>query len=185
MELLRLAFCFFRIGLLSFGGGYSVLPLIEQYVVLENRWLTPEQFTDIITLSEVTPGPVALNAASFTGFMTAGFPGAVSATIGCVLPSLILVSVLAVIYVRHRNGMVLPRVLAMLRPAVCAVIFSSFFTIALSAFFGVPQLSEIAEGTLDPISLGLFLAAVLLLGNRKIHPVSVIFGAGLLGLLLY
>lgn len=185
MLMIKLVFCFFKIGLLSFGGGYSVLPLIEEYVVRENQWLTYEQYTDIITLSEITPGPIAINAASFTGYTSAGLPGAVAATLGCVLPSVIIVSLLSVLYVRYRNTKTFSGVLAMLRPAVCAVIFTSFITIALLAFFGISQLSEITDGTLNLISIGIFTAASLLLVTKKVNPVFVILGAGLLGLLLY
>ena len=185
MDLIQLAFCFFKIGLLSFGGGYSVLPLIEQYAVRENQWLTYEQYTDIITLSEITPGPIAINAASFTGYTSGGLPGAVIATLSCVLPSVIIVSILAILYLRYRNAKTLSCVLAMLRPAVCAVIFSSFITIALLAFFGVSQLSEITGGTINLISVGIFTAASLLLVTKKVNPVFIILGAGAAGLLLY
>lgn len=183
--LFRLALCFFKIGLLSFGGGYSALPLIEEYVVRENGWLTYEQYTDLITLSEVTPGPIGINAASFTGALTAGLPGAVAATVGCVIPSAIIVSLLAVLYVKYRNGKAFSSVLAMLRPAVCAVIFTAFVTIALLSLFGISSLATWKTAAFSLPSALIFAAALLLLFWKNAPPILVIFGAGLAGLLLY
>lgn len=185
MNLLKLAFCFFKIGLLSFGGGYSVLPMIEQCVVLENEWITYEQYADVIALSEITPGPISVNAASFTGYVSGGFPGAIAATVGCVLPSVLIVSILAAAYVRYRNAKTFSNTLAMLRPAVCAVIFASFVTIAALAFFGTSQLSEITVGSVEWRSVGIFIVALALLKMKKINPVFVIIAAGFAGLLLY
>ena len=89
---------FFLIGALSFGGGYASLPLIQKTVVEQQGWLTFTEFADVLTLSEVTPGPIALNAASFAGYRTAGFAGSIAATLGCTAPSCIIVSILAVLY---------------------------------------------------------------------------------------
>ncbi len=185
MEYLKLALIFFKIGLLSFGGGYSVLPLIEQYVIKDHGWLTYEQYTDIITLSEITPGPIALNAASFTGFTAAGFLGSVIATFACVLPSLIIVSTLAVLYIRFRSAPVFSSVLSMLRPAICAIIFSAFLTIALLAFFNVSDLAALASVKVNIPSILIFLAAFALLCTKKMSPIAVILLSGAVGLLVF
>ena len=122
MLYLALFFQFFLIGALSFGGGYASLPLIQNTVVEKQGWLTSAEFADILTLSEITPGPIALNAASFAGFRTAGITGSIAATLGCAAPSCILVSVLAVLYMKYRNGALFSNILAAVRPAVCAMI---------------------------------------------------------------
>ena len=88
---------FFQIGLFSFGGGYAAMPLIRQQVVELHSWLTPTQFTDIVTISQMTPGPIAVNSASFVGMQIAGIPGSVVATLGCVAPACVIVTVLAVL----------------------------------------------------------------------------------------
>ena len=100
MIYLQLWWSFVQIGLFSIGGGYASLPLIEHQVVEVHGWLTASQLTDIITISQMTPGPIALNAATFVGTRVAGLPGAILATFGCVLPSCIIVLTLAWLYTK-------------------------------------------------------------------------------------
>ena len=87
MIYLELLWSFFQIGLFSIGGGYAAMPLIQNQVVDVHSWLTMTQFADIMTIAEMTPGPIAINSATFVGIQTAGIPGAIIAAIGCVLPS--------------------------------------------------------------------------------------------------
>ena len=91
MILLKLFFSFIQIGLFSIGGGYAAMPLIQAQVVEANGWLTMNEFIDLITIAEMTPGPIAVNSATFVGIRIAGLPGAVVATFGCILPSLFIV----------------------------------------------------------------------------------------------
>lgn len=184
MLYLQLFLQFFLIGALSFGGGYASLPLIQGTVVEKQHWLTYAEFADVLTLSEVTPGPIALNAASFAGFRTAGIPGSVAATLGCAAPSCIIVSILAVLYMKYRKGAVFSQVLATIRPAVCAMIFSSFLTVAGLALFGTSVLSEIAMSMLNLAALLLFAGALLLMTTRKFPPVAVILLSGVCGVVL-
>ena len=87
MIYLRLFMSFLQIGLFSFGGGYAALPLIQEQIVELHGWLSQSEFTDLITISQMTPGPIAVNAATFVGIRVAGIPGAVAATLGCIFPS--------------------------------------------------------------------------------------------------
>ena len=98
MILLELFWSFFQVGLFSIGGGYAALPLIQNQIVDINGWLTLGEFADVITISQMTPGPIAINAATFVGLRLGGLPGAIIATFGCVTPSLIIVLILAMIY---------------------------------------------------------------------------------------
>ena len=91
MIYLHLFWSFFKIGMFSIGGGYAAMPLIQNEVVTLNKWLTLKEFADIITISQMTPGPIAINSATFVGIQVAGFPGAIIATLGCVTPSFIIV----------------------------------------------------------------------------------------------
>ena len=84
MSLLRLFFAFFQIGLFSIGGGYAIIPMISEQVVQSQHWLSAQEFTDIITISQMTPGPLAVNTSTFVGMRVAGIPGALCATIGCI-----------------------------------------------------------------------------------------------------
>lgn len=95
MIYLQLFFSFLQIGMFSFGGGYAAMPLIQGQVVQTHQWMTMSEFTDLITISQMTPGPIAVNSATFVGIKVAGISGAFAATIGCILPSCILVTILA------------------------------------------------------------------------------------------
>ena len=103
MILLQLLWAFVQVGAFSFGGGYAALPLIEEQVVKANHWLTAQEFTDIITISQMTPGPIAINSASFVGIRMGGIPGTLVATFGCILPSLIIVLLLSYFFFKYRS----------------------------------------------------------------------------------
>ena len=125
MIYLQLFLSFLQIGMFSFGGGYAAMPLIQGQVVTTHGWLTMSEFTDLITISQITPGPIAVNSATFVGLKIAGIPGAVVATVGCILPSCIIVTILARLYLKYRNLDLLQGVLKSLRPAVVAMIASA------------------------------------------------------------
>ena len=97
----QLFWSFIQVGLFSIGGGYAAIPLIQNQVVEIHPWLTMNEFTDLITIAEMTPGPIAVNSATFVGIRIAGLSGAVIATIGCILPSCFIVSFLAFIYYHY------------------------------------------------------------------------------------
>lgn len=103
MIYLQLFLSFLQVGMFSFGGGYAALPLIQGQVVKTHSWLSMSEFTDLITISQMTPGPIAVNSATFVGEKIAGIPGALCATAGYILPSCIIVTVIAKIYLKWRN----------------------------------------------------------------------------------
>ncbi len=100
MIYVQLFLSFLQIGMFSFGGGYAAMPLIQGQVVTGHGWLTMSEFTDLITISQMTPGPIAVNSATFVGLKIAGIPGAIVATAGCILPSCIIVTILAKLYLK-------------------------------------------------------------------------------------
>ncbi len=184
MILLELFWCFLQIGLFSFGGGYAAMPLIEHQVVDVHPWLSAVQFADVITISEMTPGPIAINAATFVGTRVAGIPGALAATCGYIVPSFVIVTLLAWVYTRYRSLSSVQGVLAGLRPAAVAMIASAAVTVLTLAFYGQRTLP--AETLLPrPVPALLFAAALLLLRWKKPHPVLVILGTGAAGVLLF
>ena len=122
-------------GALSFGGGYAAMPLIQAQIVTEHQWLSMSEFTDLVTIAEMTPGPIAVNSATFVGTKIAGVPGALVATAGCILPACILVTLIAKLYLKYRNIAVLQSVLGSLRPAVVAMIASAGVLILRNAFW--------------------------------------------------
>lgn len=185
MIYLQLFWSFLQIGLFSIGGGYAAMPLIQAQVVQNHAWLNMSEFTDLITIAEMTPGPIAVNSATFVGIRIAGIPGALIATFGCILPSLFIVSLLTFIYYRYKKLSVLQSVLASLRPAVVALIASAGISILLQVALGG---QEMTMANLNFIGLALFAAAFVLLRKFKWNPILVmcLCGAGnlLLGLLL-
>ena len=103
MNYLNLFWSFFQIGLFSIGGGYAAMPLIQNQVVDIHHWLTMAEFADIMTIAEMTPGPIAINSATFVGIQVGGIWGAVIATLGCVCPSSIIVMILASILNKQKQ----------------------------------------------------------------------------------
>lgn len=175
---------FFKIGLFSIGGGYAAMPLIQNQAVDVHAWLTMAQFADIMAISEMTPGPIAINSATFVGIQVAGLPGAIAATMGCVLPSCVIVMILASLYYRFRGLDIVQGILAGLRPAAVAMIASAGISLLILAVYGQRFLPEDLL-SLDEIALGIFLAAFFTLRKWKCRPLWVMAGSGLAGMLLY
>ncbi len=181
MIYLQLFLSFLQIGAFSFGGGYAAMPLIQNQVVQLHPWLSQSEFTDLITISQMTPGPIAVNSATFVGTRIAGVPGALAATIGCVLPSCILVTILAKIYLKYRNLSLLQDILKSLRPAVIAMIAAAGVSILVTAFWG----NDISSLHLDAIlsstnirAVGIFLLSLILLARFKMDPIHVMLLSG-------
>ena len=178
MIYLQLFLSFLQIGMFSFGGGYAAMPLIQGQVVTTHGWLTMSEFTDLITISQITPGPIAVNSATFVGLKIAGIPGAVVATVGCILPSCIIVTILARLYLKYRNLDLLQGVLKSLRPAVVAMIASAGILILKDAFWGSGK-SILLTGT-EWSMVVIFGICVLLLRKTKLNPVWVMVLAGVI-----
>lgn len=178
MIFLQLFFSFLQIGLFSFGGGYAAMPLIQGQVVTLHGWLTMSEFTDLITISQMTPGPIAVNSATFVGMKIAGIPGAVVATAGCILPSCIIVTILARLYLKYRNLDLLQGVLKSLRPAVVAMIASAGILILKDAFWGNGESMSFAGTEWSMVMI--FGICVLLLQKRKMNPIWVMVLAGVM-----
>lgn len=177
MTYLTLFWSFFQIGLFSVGGGYAAMPFIQHQVVELHPWLTLEEFAHVVAIAEMTPGPIAINAATFVGIRIGGIPGALTATAGCVLPSCILVLALAWAYYRFRGLALVQGVLAGLRPAVTAMIASAGVTlVGLALCVSQPGTGDI--GPLRLASLCLFAAGLALLRLRKASPLAVLARRG-------
>lgn len=184
MIYLRLLWVFFQVGLFGIGGGYAAIPIIQNQVVQAEGWLTAAEFGDLLAIAEMTPGPIAINSATFAGMHVAGVLGAIVATLGFVLPSLIIVTILAYSYYRFRNLTAMQTILKSLRPAVVAAIGSAGISLAILAFWGGEQFS-LAIDKLDWIAIGIFGVALLVLRKFKPNPVLVLLGAGGIGAILY
>ena len=179
MIYLKLFLSFLQVGLFSIGGGYATMPLIQSQVVDQYGWLTMNEFTDLITIAEMTPGPIAVNSATFVGIRIAGVPGALAATFGCILPSMVIVSILAFIYYRYQKLSALQSVLQSLRPAVVALIASAGLSILQTVVF---QGEAPAIQNINWAGLMIFAAAFYLIRKRKWNPILVMGLCGASGL---
>lgn len=184
MIYLELFWSFFQIGLFSVGGGYAAMPIIEHQVVELHSWMTMQEFVDIITISQMTPGPIAVNSATFVGIQIAGLPGAIIATLGCIFPSCIIVLTLAWVYSRYRNLSVIQGVLGGLRPAVVAMIASAGLSILVLSLWNGAAVS-LNPADLDWVSLLLFVGALFALRRWKLNPIYAMLACGGIGLVLY
>lgn len=171
-------FCFLKIGAFSFGGGYAALPLIQGEVVGNYGWLSMREFTDLVTISQMTPGSIAVNAATFVGTRLAGLPGAVIATAGCVLPACFIVTLVAKMYLKYRDMTLLSGIFDVLRPAVVALIAASGMDILMSAFWNHETLIALQDINLRMV--GLFLFSLLLLLKFRMNPILVMVAAGVI-----
>lgn len=183
MIYIQLFLSFLQVGALSFGGGYAAMPLIQEQVVNSHSWLTMTEFTNLITIAEMTPGPIAINAATFVGTQIAGVLGAVIATLGCILPSCIVVTLLAYVYMKYRNMSLLQGTLASLRPAVVAMIAKAGITILISAFFLDGTVTFIRQNVC--ISMIFFFGiALILLRKFKVNPILAMVLCGVANVIL-
>ena len=172
MIYLKLFLSFLQIGLFSFGGGYAAMPLIQEQVVSQHDWLTMTEFTDLITISQMTPGPIAINAATFVGSKIAGVPGSVAATCGCILPSCIIVTLIAWFYLRYKKMKMFQSVLESLRPAVVAriaILHTAFWTDGIVQFTATKWSMVVIFGI-----------CLLFLRKTKLNPVVVMMLAGVM-----
>lgn len=179
MIYLQLFLSFLQVGMFSIGGGYAAMPLIQSQVVASHGWLTMNEFTDLITIAEMTPGPIAVNSATFVGIRIAGIGGAVIATVGCILPSCFIVSLLAFVYYRYKQLSALQSVLACLRPAVVALIAGAGLSILNLVIFGGGAMSIDAVDWIGTVS---FLAAFIVLRKWNWNPILVMVLCGAAGL---
>lgn len=179
MIYLQLFWSFLTVGLFSVGGGYAAMPLIQSQVVAQHAWLTMGEYTDLITIAEMTPGPIAINSATFVGIRIAGIPGALIATFGCILPSCVIVSLLAIVYYRYKGVSALSSVLSSLRPTVVALIASAGLSILRQvAFEGKAEIGS----NLNGYGLILFLVALFILRRYHWNPILVMSLTGIAGL---
>lgn len=184
MTLLKLFISFFQVGLFGIGGGYAAMPLIQDQVINLHHWLDMQAFTDVVTISQMTPGPIAINASTFVGIQVQGVPGALIATLGCVLPSFIIVLILAYIYFKYKELSFIQNLLAGLRPAVVALIASAGVSILLMALFQTQKLPKNFD-TFDIKACVIFAASLFVLRKYKADPIKVMCAGGAVGALVY
>ena len=178
----QLFLSFLQIGAFSFGGGYAAMPLIQDQVIEKYHWMTMADFTDLVTISQMTPGPIGINAATFAGMKVAGLGGAVAATFGFVAPSLILGIILARLFFKYGDIGPIRGILNGLRPAVVALICAAGISFILLALWNTEAWPEDFR-QIDLRGLLIFVLALIAV-RRKLGVIRVLVGSGILGLLL-
>ena len=174
MIYLELFISFLKIGMFSFGGGYAAMPLIQRQVVTENHWLSMVEFTDLITISQMTPGPIGINSATYIGYtVTGNIWGAILATVAVSLPSFVLVLLISVFFARFKQNRYVSAALTGLRPVTIGLIAAA----ALVLMNG--------DNFIDYKSVLIFAAAFFLTWKYRWHPIGTICLAGFAGLILY
>lgn len=179
MIYLKLFLTFLKIGAFTFGGGYAMLPLIQQEVAA-NGWMTQDDIVDFIAISESTPGPFAVNVSTYIGMETGGIFGAVCATFGVVLPSFVIILLVAKAYERFKNSKTVIGCMTGLKPAVIGLIGSAVLSAAVSAFAVTKELVidiKFAAGVV-------FLVFLIFLLVKKINPIIIIFVSAVFGIIV-
>ena len=177
MVYLELFGTFFKIGLFTIGGGYAMLPMI-QADVLAKGWMTAEELVNFIAVSESTPGPFAVNVSTYIGAELAGLPGAFCATLGVVLPSFLIILLVAHFYLAFRSSRVVNGVMTGLRPAVIGMIGAAVVSVGQTVFLPV----GLAAVTAYPLACSLVIFALMaFLTHQKLHPIAIILLSALLG----
>ena len=170
----KLFVTFFKIGLFNFGGGYAMISFIQNEVVFKHAWLTTAEFTDVVAISQVTPGPVGINLATYTGYTAAdGVWGACVATLAVCLPSFILMLAVSKFFLKYRKAASVEAVFSALRPAVIGLIAAAALVLCNR------------ENFVDVKSLLFFAAAFVAVWKYKLGPISVIAVCGLAGWIVY
>lgn len=184
MLLIKLFFAFMQVGLFSVGGGYAAIPLIQEQIVNIHKLMTLEEFSDLITVAEMTPGPISINSATFVGMRIAGIPGVLLCTLGCIIPSFCICLILAHFYYKYRTVSGVQIVLGSLRPAVVSLIASAGASILMLGLFQA-ELGDIVLSNLRIVELVIFVVALVILRKYKVSAIAIILGSGVIGTVVY
>lgn len=194
MIFFKLFYTFFKIGMFGFGGGYAMLSLIQDEVVLKNNWISSAEFTDIVAISQMTPGPIGINSATYCGYAALmndvtmnpdsqvwlGILGSTVATVSLILPSLIMMILISAFFMRYRKHPVVEMVFSGLRPAVVGLLAAAALCLMTKDNFSSPETNAWQFW----ISVALFCATFIGTRKYKIHPILMICLCGIAGLLL-
>lgn len=176
MIIFKTMFSFMKIGILAFGGAYAAIPLIEKEIVEVQRWMSYQEFADLLALDELTPGPILINSATFVGMKVDGMAGAIAATIGCILPSCIISLIMFLIYRKYQRLSYMESALRTLKCMAIALIFSTLINIIHKNLF--------INSDINHVGIVLMLISFLILRKCKVNPVFIMIGCGIINLLV-
>ncbi len=182
MILLELFLTFVKIGLFAFGGGYAALPLIQQFVVVDKGWLSMVEMIDLVSISQMTPGPIAINSATFVGTKVAGISGAIVATLGNVTPQFILMMVLSYFIFRDKKIGFLDKMIKGLKPGIVGLIAVAALSMIVSSLFKNSVVSFIS---IEPLAIVCFVIAFYLFRVKKMDIILLIIVGAVLSAIVY
>ncbi|WP_416198746.1 MAG: Chromate transporter [Sporanaerobacter sp.] len=162
----KMFWTFFKIGAFTIGGGYAMIPLIQEEVVEKNGWLETDEFMDILAIAEVTPGPVAVNTSTYVGYKLKGIKGSLICTLGTILPSFLIILSIVTFLWQYRQNQVIDKIFLGIRPAVAALIFSAVYKLGKSMKLNWSKIAIAA-------------VTVLLIEGINISPIYIILVAAL------
>lgn len=169
---LHVCLAFLKIGAFSFGGGYSVLTLIESEIIQANGWLSPEDFVDIVAIAEMTPGPIAVNSSTFVGYNMFGIAGGIVCSLCTVAIPFIISLMVSASFARFRDNIYLKKALCGIRPAVIGLIASACISVGQTSIT-------------DWWSVGIFVIAFIMVWKLKVNPIITLLSCGMGGVLLF
>lgn len=179
---------FAKVGLLTIGGGLAMIPLLQDEIV-SRGWITLADFMHMISISEMTPGPIIVNLATFVGYRLGGVPGAIACTTGVILPSFVIVTLISSVLFRYRDSHLVSTLFAVVRPAVVGLIAGAGVHLARQVLLeDSAQLSPGEEAGVLGIDWGaslIFVCSMALLSRTKIHPAKILAVGAVLGVLLF
>ena len=182
MIYLRLFFEFFKTGLFSVGGGMATIPFLSR-MAETTGWFTQAQLADMVAISESTPGPIGINMATYVGVEMGGIFGSVCATLGVVLPSFIVILIVAKCYEKFRSSRIVKGCMSGLKPAVVGLIGNACVNVLMTVFFPVGIALSVFTDVRFYIFLGLFIA-MLVLALKKVHPILIICISAVAGIII-
>jgi chromate transporter len=169
---LKVFFIFLKIGTFAFGGGNAILPFISQEVVTNNHWIDAKEFTDLIAISQATPGPIAINAATYVGYRVSGFLGSIYATLGIVLPTFIIMLIFTKFFLKFKDNKYVKNAFKGLIPATVGLVAAAAVLVSYDSF-------------IDYKSILIFAAAFIASYKYNFDPILLTITAGVIGLLVY
>jgi chromate transporter len=180
--LLQVFLAFVRVGALAFGGAYAAIPLVEQEVVVRSGWMTYAEFMDLLALDEITPGPILINSATFVGMQIAGIPGAIAATLGCILVPCIVAITLLLIFRKYKDTPVVKTIVLSLKCMALALIASTMIKLGVQAV--APDAPSVNMAYAAYVAV-VMCAAFYLINQKRIKPLYVMLGCGVVNLVAH
>lgn len=186
IESLFIMLIFMKIGFFCYGGGYAMMSFLQDYVVKYN-WMSIKDFTEIVAISQITPGPIAVNLATFVGFKNTGVIGAILATFGIYFPCVVMSVIVSKFFRKFSETKAVKNIMNGIKPASAGLIMASAFSIGIQEIFSQTEFNGIYNyiKSFKPLSFIIFLVSFILLSKTKINPVFIVIASAFVGIFIF